>query len=220
MRFRLTYNGPLLSSKLVKDGENDTRAEHKHDIRREFHRQLKAQWSAHRFLREDRASPASMFEILPPRAREVWQPDGITRYSLPELLGPVFGHHGYQYVPLVWAENHLHCSLRILCLRRDGNVAAARDIDNRVKTVIDALAMPEFKQGSPRKDGATLPPQEGETPFFVLLDNDRQVSHLEVETDDALAVSEANPADETFVRMVITVETRAYFTTRFNLSFS
>ena len=65
-----------------------------------------------------------------------------------------------------------------------------------------------------------LPPQEGETPFFVLLDDDRQVSHLEVETDDALAGNDENPADESFVRMVITVETRAYYATMFNMGFS
>jgi hypothetical protein len=163
-----------------------------------------------------------MHDVLPPKSQEIWSDPAHERLHLPKILGPVFGHSGYQFVPLIWAENSLHCSLRILCLRRDGKeaVMAARDIDNRIKTVIDALAMPEFKQGSPLKDGKPLPPQDGETPFFVLLDNDRQVTHLEVETDDALAVSEKNPSDESFVRLVITVETRAYYSTMFNIGFT
>lgn len=220
MKFRLTYTGPLLSSKPYDKDERDKRGEHKHDLRRHFHKQLKEQWLQHRFLRTHREGAAPMCGVLPDRAKEVWGTSPET-LSLPEILGPVFGHSEYKFVPLVWKEADLFCSLRILCLRRDtaNAVLPGRDIDNRIKTVIDALAMPLYSQGSPLKDGKPLLPQDGEKPFFVLLDDDRQVTHLEVETDTALEVGEDNPADESYVRLIISVEIRPSIVTMFNLSF-
>ena len=50
MRFRLTYEGPLLSSKPLKQDERDKRAAHKHFIRRAFHSQLKSFWETSEFL--------------------------------------------------------------------------------------------------------------------------------------------------------------------------
>jgi len=107
-------------------------------------------------------------------------------------------------------------------LRRDtiDAILPGRDIDNRIKTLIDALAMPSFHQGSPTKDGKSFPPQEGEEPFYVLMDDDRQITHLEVETDMALEVSEENEKNESFVRLVVSVEIRPSVLTMLNLIFS
>ena len=64
-------------------------------------------------------------------------------------------------------------------------------------------------------------PGPGEDPFFVLLDDDRGVTHLEVETDAALAPNPQNPNDESFVRLVISVELRPHnHVTMFNLGFA
>ncbi len=79
--------------------------------------------------------------------------------------------------------------------------------------------MPLQKQGSPLKDGKPIGPQEGEDPFFVLLDDDRQITHLEVETDVALEPNKCDPSDESFVRLFISVEIRPYIHTMVNLSF-
>jgi hypothetical protein len=222
MKFRLTYAGPLLSSKPLDKDQRDKRIEHKHRIRRHFHKQLKQYWLHQRFLLTHSEAPAPMFSILPEVARLVWADDPNTRRPLPELLGPVFGHSGYKFIPLVWKENSVACSLRILCLRRDTEnaVLPVRDLDNRVKTLIDALTMPLPKQGSPLENGSPLAPQEDEDPFFVLLDDDRQITHLEVETDAALELNEKNPSDESFVRLVISVEIKPYTMTMFNLSFA
>lgn len=137
-----------------------------------------------------------------------------------DVVGDIYARDGYRFVPLVRKEVSLSCSLRILCLRRDTPTAvlAARDIDNRVKTLIDALTLPMF---APIDDtGALLPPGPEEDPFFVLLDDDRQVTHLEVEADTALAVNPANPSDESFVRVLIAVSIRPIDVTMFNLSFA
>jgi hypothetical protein len=64
-------------------------------------------------------------------------------------------------------------------------------------------------------------PSADENPFFyVLLEDDRQVTHLEVETDLALQPNPEAPKDESFVRLVISVEIRPYTVTMDNLSFA
>ncbi len=136
-------------------------------------------------------------------------------------LGEIYGHNNYQFTPLAWKESETTCSLRFLVLRRDGDaaVSAGRDIDNRIKTVIDALTVPLPKYGSPLgMDGNPLPPQDGETPLFVLLDDDRQVTHLEVETDALLSAPDGS--SDAYVQLSVLVEIRPYHTNMFNLSFA
>ena len=187
MRFRLTYEGPLLSSQPTHktnqdDGtEADKRAEHKHFIRRKFHTQMKAFWAASRLMRDRDIFPwsAATGGLLPEAALSLW-PNDPNAYRLSDVLARIYTRGNYRYVPLVWKEASLTCSLRFLCIRQDHNSALtiARDLDNRIKTVIDALCIPPPKQGSPIKDGVALPPQDGEDPFFCLLDDDRQVTTL------------------------------------------
>lgn len=230
MRFRLTYEGPLLSSQPAqltdKNGNpaKDRKGEHKHRIRQQLHPQLKRLWSANQFLRFNKLTPASSWDILPESAMSVQWDDQQRKRPMSELLSQVFSHHkdlGYGYVPLIWEDADLACSLRILCLRldHDNAVLPGRDIDNRIKTLIDALMMPSVKQGPPMRDNEELPAQEDEKPFFVLLDDDRRIAHLEIETDHLLAPVPSD-ADESYVRLLITVETRVVNTTMFNLSFA
>ena len=223
MRFRLTYEGPLLSSKPLKDCERDKRAAHKHTIRRVFHSQLKEFWRTNTFLSSHMMDSASK-PLLPTEAQDAHWGSEAEKRPMADVLGDIYGHHDYKYVPLVRKEISLACSLRILCLRRDSHdaVLPGRDIDNRIKTVIDALTMVQHKQGQPiGEDLKPLPPGPGEVPFFVLLDDDRQVTHLEVETDTALEPDPKNPSDESFVRLVIAVEIRPYNNVNmFNLSFA
>jgi hypothetical protein len=218
MKFRLTYEGPLLSSK--RDDPNRHIA-HKHRLRQCFHGQLKELWRTNRFLSGHTMDQGSQ-PLLPPAAYPILQAHNGSR-PMAEVLGDVYGHHGFRYTPLIWKEAYLACSLRILCLRRDGDeaVASARDIDNRVKTVIDALTPVQLKQGAPQDEaGNTLLPGPDEDPLYVLLDDDRQVTHLEVETDTALAPDPQNPGSMDFVRLIITVETRVTQATTFNISYA
>lgn len=221
MRFRLTYEGDLLSHKPFDPAGNDKRAAHKHAIRRHFHKQLKEQWRTNRFLSNQKIASGA-HQIMPPSAAAFWEKDPGGIYPLSEVLAECYGHSGYRFIPLVWKEMSLSCSLRILCLRRDAleAVSAARDIDNRIKTVIDALTVVPLKHGSPiGEDGKPLAPSADEDPMYVLLDDDRQITHLEIETDTALAPDPTNEANESFVRLVISVEIRPYTVTQFNLSF-
>ena len=125
---------------------------------------------------------------------------------------------GYRFVPLVRQDISLLCSVSILFLRRDipGSVISAGDIDNRLKTVIDALRRPRNATELVGYES----PEEGEDPFFCLLEDDSQVTHLEVETDTLLDPPSDDDTDHRRVRLMITVELRPYYATLFNLSFS
>jgi hypothetical protein len=116
-------------------------------------------------------------------------------------------------------EISLLCSLDILFLRRDipGSAIQAGDIDNRIKTVIDALRAPQSQN---ELVGTDQKPGRDDDPLYCLLWDDRQVSHLTVETDTLLDQQMAGDADQRKVRLVITVELRPYFVTMFNLAFA
>jgi hypothetical protein len=64
-----------------------------------------------------------------------------------------------------------------------GLLATGGDIDNRLKTLFDALSMPQQSNSLP-KDAA---PQEDEIPyFFCLLENDNLVTSIAVQTSQLL----------------------------------
>jgi hypothetical protein len=131
-----------------------------------------------------------------------------------ESLALKFQRDGFRFVPLVFSGWFLHCSLSILFLRRDGPnsvVISAGDLDNRLKTLIDALRMPT---NASELGGAS--PEAGQDPFYVLLENDNQVNSLSAETDVLLGGS----ADPTEVSLYITVDIRPSYTENFNVGFS
>jgi hypothetical protein len=105
-----------------------------------------------------------------------------------------------------------------LFLRRDipGSAIQAGDIDNRIKTLIDALRPPRSQNELVGEDAT---PRSDEDPFICLLEDDRQVSHLSVETDTLLDPPTADEADQRKARIVITVELRPYYVSVFNMSF-
>ena len=111
------------------------------------------------------------------------------------------------------------CSLEILFLRRDvpGSVIHAGDLDNRIKTLIDALRRPQSAQ---ELRGFEIP-NEDEVPFYCLLEDDRLVTSLSVETDTLLDPADGeNGEDKGHVKLVIGVTLRPFHVTMFNLSFA
>ena len=61
-------------------------------------------------------------------------------------------------------------------------ISSGGDIDNRLKTLLDALKVPSEPTAVP--PGST--PQEGEVPFFCLLEDDSLITKLTVDTDRLL----------------------------------
>jgi hypothetical protein len=183
MQFRLTYEGELLSN---------GHSQHKHEIRKKFHPQLRRLWDITPSLKAMRHPVLDLVEVN----RE---PD-ISRI---DYLASEFSRNGYQFVPLVTRDLEVSsCSIDILFLRPDapGNVIAKSDIDNRLKTLFDALRMAE---GKAELGGYDLPSAD-EIPFFCLLEDDALVTKVSVETDFLLQPTGAE-FSKNDARLVITV---------------
>jgi hypothetical protein len=223
MRFRLIYDGELKSrQKDPSDGKWDRMAGHTQSIRKVFHRQLKHLWQNNKFLREFAMHPAAFGNpnwARAPGEDAVWGIARDEKWLLSEVVAYNFRESGYRFVPLINEQFSLVCSLDILFLRRDipGSVISAGDLDNRIKTLIDALRKP---QGANELRGNETP-GDGEDPFYCLLSDDKLVSQLRVETDTLLDPPTGDKeVDRRQVRLVITVEVKPYDITSFNLSFA
>jgi hypothetical protein len=157
MEFTLHYRGPLKAA----TGRNK-RKDHKHDLRRHFHKQLKELWKLPQ-LSEFRDSL-----IVP-------EPDAVETRTLLRRVGQ------YNFAPLIGSYFHLVASLELVMLRAEpeGRIfVRSGDIDNRLKTLLDALKVPN--------DEAALPdnvsPSSAESPFFCLLEDDSLVTNVDIQT--------------------------------------
>lgn len=175
MEFRLLYQGELLPS-----ANANPRPKEKHAIRGKLHPQLRRQWYLHSSLRQYAASLANPGSIITPDDERV--STGL------ELLGKQNAICGYNFVPMVTERHFVRCSLDILLLRPEEKkfIFTQGDIDGQVKTIFDALQVPKTPQQCGNRG-----PEEGETPFFCLLENDRLISEVRVITDQLLLLPEA-----------------------------
>lgn len=172
MEFTLTYRGPLSS--------NGDRKE-KQLLRRHFHKQLKALWAQPPL--KDKTTLAKVFRPL--------------YEDLIEQVGP------FRFAPLVSSHFSFTASLSITFLRPGYPGQLLRtggDIDNRMKTLFDALAKPPANQ-IPEGDA----PQSDENPFFCLLQDDALITGLSVSTDRLLDCH-----DEREALLLIHVATRCH----------
>ena len=146
--------------------------------------------------------------------------DGYTVTELPKYDKDAIAHahqlYGFTFLPLVTSQLNLTCWLDILYLRRQppGSLWQHGDIDNRLKTLFDTLAIPDAHQGYEQRTQ-----QDNEKPYFYcLLENDRLISKITVETD-LLFQDLASPPDENDARLIITVRLRPYQITFQNILF-
>jgi hypothetical protein len=194
LEFRLTYEGRLYGA-----SKGDTRAKHKHEIRKAFHRQLAVLWSSHPFLKG--GHEVSFSHGMRPFI-------GIyNNETLIESVSKRFERCGYSFVPLVREDLSLLCSVEILFLRPDrpGGLLRSADIDNRLKTLFDALRLPKDRN----ELGGFASPDANETPFFCLLEDDSLITHVSVETDLLLQPIQEQQ-DPNDAKLVITVRIRPY----------
>lgn len=166
MEFRLIYEGSLKSS-----GNSTKQVKEKHAIRKEFHKQLSILWGYHPTLQ--RWATGVMQNI----------PGTLEHMTYNEKLARRFSKCGYRFIPLVSKDNFMICGLDILFLRRENPgdlILRGGDIDNRIKTLLDALRMPDDC------NEVFGTPEVTEDPFFCLLQNDSLVTELIVLTDRLL----------------------------------
>jgi hypothetical protein len=210
MKFRLFYEGRLLAANGdPRQGQADKMADHKHEIRRAFHKQLKHFWSTNRFL-STHNTWGEMFN----HPRDTWMnlPELLVKYV--ERVHPTL--NGFSFVPLVCEEFEISCRLDLLILRRDkpGGIFQSRDLDNRLKVIFDALKMPK----NISELGAASP-AEDENPLFVLLQEDSLIDHVSVETDELLDPPDMAGRDDSYVRLIVQVTLAPVTATMFNLAF-
>jgi hypothetical protein len=176
---------------------------HKHQIRQYLHGQIKELWNQpplneHRSLIDDSVEPAGIGGNVI-----------VTKSVRASVRRPV---GAYNFAAVVSPEIHLVADLDITYLRpgAPGALIQGGDIDNRMKTLLDALKIPEEPDlvdlGSP------LPDQD---PLFCLLDDDRYITGLNVKTD-RLLVPDFHRSD---VILLIHVRTRPTIGTYVNLGF-
>jgi len=201
LEFRLTYQGPLHGS-----FNNRPRADEKHTIRKILHPQLRRLWEVTPHLKAMRFPP---FEPI-----VVNNPPHISRI---EYLAKQNTRLGGRFVPLVAEDLSLWCGIEILFLRPGipGEVYAKGDLDNRIKTLFDALKMPKQMQ-----ELGDLPfPDNDEDPFFCLLEDDGLVSKLSVEADTLLEALDGGIPSPSDARVVITVRLRPFVFNWENMGF-
>jgi hypothetical protein len=139
VRFVLHYRGPLRS--------NGNPA-HKHLLRAAFHSQLKRIWA-----QPPLSEYTNLLDVPRKRAGD---------YLLPRPFGP------FVFLPLVTAEMNVVAELSLVLLRPESPgqlITQGGDIDNRLKTLFDALTMPRHANAMP--PGAT--PSPDQAPYFCCL---------------------------------------------------
>lgn len=205
MEFRLVYEGQL------KSGQSGGISANKHAIRKAIHEQLKQLWESDPDLKQ-RSQPHSILTAPPAEGTpgvvgyKVTMAAALQQPSLVETLGSNFHKCGYRFVPLVSNRLQLNCSLDILLLWRDRvvPVGPTGDIDNRLKTLFDALQIPQ--------DCTDVdPPVQKDEFLFVLLENDDLITDVRVATDRLLTTFSPTSGPgashpENYVHLVLNVK--------------
>ncbi|MDE2099582.1 MAG: hypothetical protein KGL39_20185 [Patescibacteria group bacterium] len=190
MRFRLVYRGALPAT-----GNSSKKPDVVRQIRDQFHPQLALLWQTHRALKKLRHAarvPTEGVQVFPVESGPFGVefdpshpvPEGFVDLSAPVVEG------GKTYIPLVRKSLDLTCSLDILFLRQEepgALILQGGDLDGRIKTLFDALRMPNA-------DVAARHPQ-AQDPTYCLLENDSLISSFEVDSD-RLLVPETDHAHE------------------------
>jgi hypothetical protein len=159
MDFALVYWDTTLKASNRRSGHSLE----KHQIRRAFSEQLENLWKIHPNL-------------------TAFDPRGEQRNA----YAKEFKISDTEFVPLVLEKWNLLCELDITLLR-SGNqrrvVSDGGDLDNRLKTLIDALRVPRNGGEMPIKSG-----EESPSRIYCLLEDDKLITSIKVTSDRLLAI--------------------------------
>lgn len=222
MKFTLHYDGPLPSS------GNKPKPEAKWAIRRKIDPQLRDLWASHRSLKwvegnrhfpKDGGTVLTQGHHLYPgplkgRRRDAADP---AIQEIIDLCEPI-EKFGVEFRPLVRETYALHCGLKVTFLRKEapGKVYQGGDMDGRIKTLLDALAMPQHKeQMIPEPEFSKS--DKALYPIYCLLEDDSMISGFDIESGRLLSAHDV-PSDD-WVKLMIEVDVRVHQTTIYNQSF-
>lgn len=200
MRFYLVYRGRLPAS-----GNGRTKPDDVRRIRDEFHPQMKLLWESSAALKRLRRTawvsrdPANLLSVVDSPLGLEWDVDQYPRdeNEWANLCKPI-EQVGKAYIPLVRESLHLNCQLNILFLRQEDPgslVLQGGDLDGRIKTLFDALRMPEAQ--------VERQYPQAENPLYCLLESDTLISGFEVSTGRLLVPKTKYPNEAHLVIEVI-----------------
>lgn len=184
MEFRLVYEGPLLAQ--------GAKAAHKWDIRRALHPQLARLWLEKPLI----AAAPRLLDASPQRT--------------PESL--IVERDGLLFAPLISQRLYLYAEISVLLMRQQAHGALfseGGDIDNRLKTLLDALRLPRGPNESRAADSRPDEP----VPFFCLMEDDALITKVSVETAQLL-----RPAPPDHVLAIVGVHVKKTMLTYANMS--
>jgi hypothetical protein len=169
VEFDLKYRGLLPAA----TGSNK-QVPGKHHVRQVVREQLEVLW----------AKDSRFTKIDPSKLQRGKMKEG--RFDVQRPIGDFpaawLYHHevrGIHFVPLITHIREARCRLAIRLFRRHPPgeiIARGGDLDNRLKTLFDALRMPHTADELP--DGVPL----GPSPFLCLLDDDALITKVSIET--------------------------------------
>lgn len=154
VKFTLTYEGPLWTNMKKRRTQGPT-------IRRQFHSQLERIWRINPFL--------SNFAVVA---------NGITVDAKEWLASHYASFPECHFIPLVTEHFCVECALDLKILRPSDVPGEMPDIDNQVKSLIDALKSPKTRDH--------LGDVTGINPYFVLMDDDRLITKISSTSDELL----------------------------------
>ena len=223
MQFRLLYSGQLLGA-----SRNSPRASHKHDIRRTFHPQLKRLWETNSglrtlcvehsgpFLMKHQSDTALMESIRTEFTSYEESQEWRRRLGL-RYFADNWDRGGSGFIPLVTEDIAVRCAIDILFLRpeKPGVLIQSGDLDNRIKTIFDALRLPNNAD----ECGGDLPSGD-ENPMYCLLEDDKLISDVRVNADQLLYLPNATEMDKNDVFLVVDVKVQPIFPNKWSALFS
>jgi hypothetical protein len=223
VEFHLLYSGPLHSG-----GAESVRKE-KHAIRKAFHPQLQRLWHTHPNLERlaDRYGGLALMDLPeaknnPNFSRELQErPAAERKEFVTELglksIGSKWNRGTFNFVPLVTEEYCLRCSLEILFLRAEEKnyIIQGGDIDGRLKALFDALRIVTNIGELP----VHASPEADEDPFFCLLQDDKLISEVRVNTGQLLRLPDSKVLSPHDVYLQITVRLNSTQMTQFSWAF-
>ena len=158
---------------------------------------------------------------LEPQLRRLWdQPpvSDLSKYKDPSYhpADCYVGMHkfGFEFIPLITTVLDLRAELDVLLLAANLPGALIRrggDIDNRLKTLFDALSVPANAQQVPNN-----PDVESDKRIFCLLEDDKLVISVAVSNDRLLSL----PDNSNDVLVVLRVRPLAFRATHANAAFA
>jgi hypothetical protein len=193
LEFHLLYSGPLHS------GASENSRKEKHAIRKTFHSQLRRLWETNPYLKE-LAEGHGDFGITREEAKAM-PPSELLQRGLLEMAK--WNRNGFNFLPLVTKRVIVRCSLEILFLRTDEHpfVFHGGDIDGRLKILFDSMRM-----GDNADELRGFSPEPTEDPFCVLLEDDKLISEVHVNTAGLLKLPDNKPVDRHDVYLQVTVQ--------------